>query len=120
LYPLIRPEVNGHFEKRREIEMTRMQVALSGALAAGFLALTTPAFAQIVQGADGHYYKLVPLRHARRLAEARAEAPAPVQAQAQAPNAWGCHLAHFLDNEYMPEYTTVCGLNDADAAMLAQ
>jgi hypothetical protein len=25
-----------------------------------------------------------------------------------------------LDNEYMPEYTTVCGLNDADAAMLAQ
>ena len=102
--------------------MTRTQVALTGALAAGLLALTTPALAQIIQGADGHYYKLVPLRHARRLAEARAEAPAPVQAQAQAqaPNAWGCHLTHFLDNEYMPEYTTVCGLNDADAAMLAQ
>jgi hypothetical protein len=99
------------------MEMTRMQVALTGALAAGLLALTTPAFAQIVKGADGHYYKLVPLRHARR-SELRAEVPAPVQAQA--PNAWGCHLAHFLDNEYMPEYTTVCGLNDADAAMLAQ
>jgi hypothetical protein len=114
LYPFIRPEVSDHFEERREMEMTRMQVALT----AGLLALTTPAFAQIVQGADGHYYKLVPLRHARRLAEARAEAPAPVQAQA--PNAWGCHLAHFVDLEYMPEYTTVCGLNEADAAMLAK
>jgi hypothetical protein len=117
LYTFIRPEVSDHFEKRREIEMTRMRVALTSALAAGLLALTTPAFAQIVQGANGHYYKLVPLRHARRLAEARAEVPAPVQAQA--PNAWGCHLAHFVDLEYMPEYTTVCGLNDADAAMLA-
>ena len=66
--------------------MTRMQVALTGALAAGLLALTTPVFAQTVQGADGHYYKLVPLRHARRLAEARAEVPAPVQAQALPPS----------------------------------
>ena len=59
--------------------MTRMQVALTGALAAGLLALTTPALAQIVQGADGHYYKLVPLRHARRLAEAgrRGSGPGP-------------------------------------------
>jgi hypothetical protein len=58
--------------------MRKMQVALAAAL----FALATPAFAQVVKGADGHYYRLVPLRHARRLAEARAEVPAPVQAQA--------------------------------------
>ena len=57
--------------------MRKMQVALAAAL----FALATPAFAQVVKGADGHYYRLVPLRHARRLAEARAEVPAPVQAE---------------------------------------
>jgi len=49
--------------------MRKTQVALAAAL----FALATPAFAQVVQGADGHYYRLVPLRH-ERFATARAEA----------------------------------------------
>ena len=51
--------------------MRKTQVALAAAL----FALATPAFAQVVQGADGHYYRLVPLRH-ERFATARAEAGA--------------------------------------------
>jgi hypothetical protein len=53
--------------------MRKMQVALVAVL----FALATPAFAQVVQGADGHYYRLVPLRH-ERFATARAEAVQPV------------------------------------------
>jgi hypothetical protein len=53
--------------------MRKTQVALAAVL----FALATPAFAQVVKGADGHYYRLVPLRH-ERFATARAEVAQPV------------------------------------------
>jgi hypothetical protein len=81
--------------------MRKMQVALAAAL----FALATPAFAQVVQGADGHYYRLVPLRH-ERFATARAEAAQPV-----APTS-SCHIVPAQTNPYCPpdcQWTTACG-----------
>ena len=81
--------------------MRKMQVALAAVL----FALATPAFAQVVQGADGHYYKLVPLRH-ERFATARAEA-----VQSVAPTS-SCHIVPAQTNPYCPpdcQWTTACG-----------
>ena len=72
--------------------MRKTQVALAAAL----FALATPAFAQVVQGADGHYYSLVPLRH-ERFATARAEAGQ----QPVAPTS-SCHIVPAQTNPYCP------------------
>jgi hypothetical protein len=82
--------------------MRKTQVALAAAL----FALATPAFAQVVQGADGHYYRLVPLRH-ERFATARAEAGQ----QPVAPTS-SCHIVPAQTNPYCPpdcQWTTACG-----------
>ena len=81
--------------------MRQTQVALAAVL----FALATPALAQVVKSADGHYYKLVPLRH-ERFATARAEAVQPV-----AP-ASSCHIVPATLNPYCPpecQWTTACG-----------
>jgi hypothetical protein len=81
--------------------MRKTQVAL----ATVFFALATPAFAQVVKSQDGHYYRLVPLRH-ERFATARAEAVQPV-----APTST-CHLVQAQTNPYCPPdclWTTACG-----------
>jgi Tfp pilus assembly protein FimT len=81
--------------------MRKMQVALAAVL----FALATPAFAQVVKSADGHYYRLVPLRH-ERFATARAEAVQPV-----APTS-SCHIVPAQTNPYCPpdcQWTTACG-----------
>jgi hypothetical protein len=81
--------------------MRKTQVALAAVL----FALATPAFAQVVKGADGHYYRLVPLRH-ERFATARAEAVQPA-----APTS-SCHIVPAQTNPYCPpdcQWTTACG-----------
>jgi hypothetical protein len=82
--------------------MRKTQVALAAAL----FALATPAFAEVVKDANGHYYTLVPLRH-QRFAAARAEA---VQ-QPVAPTS-SCHIVPAQTNPYCPpdcQYVTACG-----------
>ena len=81
--------------------MRKMQVALAAVL----FALATPAFAQVVKGEDGHYYRLVPLRR-ERFAAARAEAAQPV-----APTS-SCHIVPAQTNPYCPpdcQWVTACG-----------
>ena len=83
--------------------MRKTQVALDAVL----FALATPAFTQVVRSADGHYYRLVPLRH-ERFATARAEA---VQPQPVAPTS-SCHVVQATLNPYCPpdcQWTTACG-----------
>ena len=85
--------------------MRKTQVALAAVL----FALATPAFAQVVKSADGHYYRLVPLRH-ERFATARAEAVQPV-APTSAPTS-SCHIVPATLNPYCPpdcQWTTACG-----------
>ena len=83
--------------------MTPVRLALTAA--AGLTAIVAPASAaQIIMGPDGHYYRLVPVR-----GPAPGEAAIPLQATASVAPVSNCRLINFEDNEYQPEYTTVCG-----------
>ena len=85
--------------------MTPARLALIATAAAGLMAIAAPAFAsQIVMGPDGHYYRLVPVR-----GPAPGQAAIPSQATANVAAVSHCRLINFEDNEYQPEYTTVCG-----------
>jgi hypothetical protein len=77
--------------------MTYLRTAFLATTAVGLMALATPAFAEIITTPDGHYYKLVPLK-----------APPPGAAVAPA-SASICRLTNFVNLEYQPQYTTVCG-----------
>jgi hypothetical protein len=89
--------------------MTPVRLALIVTAAAGLTAIAAPAFAEIVATPDGQYYRLVPVR-----APGPGPAPemvtiAPSQATANVAPVSNCRLVNFEDNEYQPEYTTVCG-----------
>jgi hypothetical protein len=85
--------------------MTPARLALIATAAAGLTAIVAPASAsQIILGPDGHYYRLVPVR-----GPAPGEAAIPQQATAIVAHVSNCRLINFEDNEYKPEYTTVCG-----------
>ena len=85
--------------------MTLARLALIATAAAGLTAIVAPASAaQIIMGPDGHYYRLVPVR-----GPAPGEAAIPLQATASVAPVSNCRLINFEDNEYQPEYTTVCG-----------
>jgi hypothetical protein len=84
--------------------MTSVRLALVATAAAGLTDIASPASAsQIIMGPDGHYYRLVPVRR-----PAPGEAPIPRQATASVAPVSNCRLINFEDNEYQPEYTTVC------------
>ena len=89
--------------------MRPVRLALIATAAAGLMTIAAPAFAEIVATPDGQYYRLVPVR-----APVPGTAPemvtiAPSQATANVAPVLNCRLINFEDNEYQPEYTTVCG-----------
>jgi hypothetical protein len=89
--------------------MTPVRLALIATAVAGLMAIAAPAFAEIVATPDGQYYRLVPVR-----APALGTAPemvtiAPSQPTANVAPVSNCRLINFEDNEFQPEYTTVCG-----------
>ena len=85
--------------------MTPVRLALIVTAAAGLTAIVAPASAaQIIMGPDGHYYRLVPVR-----GPAPGEAAIPPQATASVAPVSNCRLDNFVNGEYQPEYTTVCG-----------
>jgi hypothetical protein len=91
--------------------MTHIRVALLATAAIGLMALATPASAQVVSTADGHYYKLVPLKgplpgETPRTVMLMPEGAAASAAQIPASN---CRLTNFENGEYQPQYVTVCG-----------
>jgi hypothetical protein len=89
--------------------MTHVRLAFVATAAAALIALAAPASAEIVSTPDGQYYRLVPVRAPGpgTAPEMVAIAPGPVAANV-APVS-NCRLINLEDNEYEPEYTTVCG-----------
>ena len=91
--------------------MTYLRTAFLATTAVGLMALATPAFAEIITTPDGHYYKLVPLKAPPSGAASSVIMAIPEGAMASvapAP-ASNCRLTSFVNLEYQPEYTTVCG-----------
>ena len=91
--------------------MACLRATFLATTAVGLMALATPAFAEIIATPDGHYYKLVPLK-----APPPGPAPSVVMAIPEgatanvAPaSASTCRLTNFVNLEYQPQYTTVCG-----------
>jgi hypothetical protein len=89
--------------------MTHVRLGFMATATAALIAVAVPASAEIVATPDGHYYKLVPVR-----APMPGTAPEMVTVAAGQPTASvapvpNCRLINFEDNEYQPEYTTVCG-----------
>ena len=91
--------------------MARLRATVLATMAVGLMALATPAFAEIITTPDGHYYKLVPLKApppgaASSVVMAIPEGATASVAPAPASN---CRLTNFVNLEYQPQYTAVCG-----------
>jgi hypothetical protein len=84
--------------------MTHIRFALIATAAVGLMGIAAPAFAETVMMPDGHYYRLVPVR-----GPAPGEAAIPPQATASVAPVSNCRLDNFVNGEYQPEYSTVCG-----------
>ena len=91
--------------------MTNLRTAFLATTAVGLMALATPAFAEVIMTPDGHYYKLVPLKGPPQGAASSATMAIPEGATASVASApaSNCRLTSFVNLEYQPEYTTVCG-----------
>jgi hypothetical protein len=91
--------------------MTNLRTAFLATTAVGLIALATPAFAEVIMTPDGHYYKLVPLKAPPLGAVSRVLTAIPEGATASVAPAPAstCRLTNFVNLEYQPEYTTVCG-----------
>ena len=91
--------------------MTNLRTAFLATTAVGLMTLATPAFAEVIMTPDGHYYKLVPLKAPPPGAASSAVMAIPEGATASvapAP-ASNCRLTNFVNLEYQPQYTAVCG-----------
>ena len=91
--------------------MAYLRTAFLATTAVGLMALATPAFAEVIMTPDGHYYRLVPLKApppgaASSVIMAIPEGATASVAPAPASN---CRLTNFVNLEYQPQYTTVCG-----------
>jgi hypothetical protein len=91
--------------------MMYLRTAFLATTAVGLMALATPAFAEVITTPDGHYYKLVPRKAPPPGAASRVLLAIPEDATASvAPtSASPCRLTNFVNLEYQPQYTTVCG-----------
>ena len=90
--------------------MTYLRTAFL-ATAVGLMTLAAPAFAEVIMTPDGHYYKLVPLKAPPPGAVSSVTMAIPEGATASvAPaSASTCRLTNFVNLEYQPQYTAVCG-----------
>jgi hypothetical protein len=91
--------------------MTNLRTAFLATAAMGLMALATPAFAEVIMTPDGHYYRLVPLKApppgaASSVIMAIPEGATASVAPAPASN---CRLTNFVNLEYQPQYTAICG-----------
>ena len=88
--------------------MTHIRFALIATAAVGLMGIAAPAFAETVMMPDGHYYRLVPVK-----GPSPGTAPEMMgvseQATASVAPVSNCRLINFVNQEYQPEYTTVCG-----------
>lgn len=84
-------------------------LAVAAITSVGLMAIAAPAYAETVATPDGHYYRLVPVRGPAPGTTPEMVAIIPGQATASVVPVSNCRLINFEDNEYEPEYTTVCG-----------
>ena len=89
--------------------MTYVRLALIATAAVGLMAVAAPASAETVATPDGHYYRLVPVKGPSPGTAPEMVTIMPGQATANVAPVSNCRLINFEDNEYEPEYTTVCG-----------
>jgi hypothetical protein len=89
--------------------MTYVRLALIATAAVGLMAVAAPASAETVATPDGHYYRLVPVKGPAPGTAPEMVTIMPGQATANVAPVSNCRLINFEDNEYEPEYTTVCG-----------
>jgi hypothetical protein len=89
--------------------MRYVRLGLLATASIGLIAILAPASAQVVTTPDGHYYRLVPAkRPASRVAPEMVNV-IPEQATASVAPVSNCRLDGFVNGEYQPEYTTMCG-----------
>jgi hypothetical protein len=89
--------------------MRHVHFAVLAAAAAGLIGLAVPASAEIVSTPDGQYYRLVPVRAPGPGTAPEMVTITPGRAIANVAPVSNCRLTNFEDNEFQPEYTTVCG-----------
>ena len=89
--------------------MTYVRLALIATAAVGLMAVAAPASAETVATPDGHYYRLVPVKGPSPGTAPEMVTIIPGQTTANVAPVSNCRLINFEDNEYEPEYTTVCG-----------
>lgn len=89
--------------------MRYVRLGLLATACIGLIAVLAPASAQVVSTPDGHYYRLVPAKRPVSGTAPEMVNVIPEQATASVAPASNCRLTSFLNGEYQPEYTTVCG-----------
>jgi hypothetical protein len=90
-------------------DMRYVRLSVLATASMGLIAILAPASAQVVATPDGHYYRMVPVkRPASRTAPVIVNV-IPEQATASVAPVSSCRLDSFVNGEYQPEYTTVCG-----------
>jgi hypothetical protein len=91
--------------------MAYLRTAFLATTAVGLMALATPAFAEVIMTPDGHYYRLVSLKAPPPGAASSVVMASPegVTASVAPAPASNCRLTNFVNLEYQPQYTTVCG-----------
>jgi hypothetical protein len=89
--------------------MRHVRFAFLATAAAGLMAAAVPAFAEIISTPDGHYYRLVPVNGPSSGTAPEMVSVIPGGAVANVAPVSNCRLINFEDNEFQPEYTTVCG-----------
>ena len=90
--------------------MTNLRTAFL-ATAVGVMTLAAPAFAEVIMTPDGHYYKLVPLKAPPpgAVSSVTMDIPEGATASVAPAPASNCRLTNFVNLEYQPQYTAVCG-----------
>jgi hypothetical protein len=89
--------------------MKYVRLGLLATASIGLIAVLAPASAQVVTTPDGHYYRLVPAKRPVSGMAPEVVNVIPEQATASVAPVSNCRLDSFVNGEYQPEYTTVCG-----------
>jgi hypothetical protein len=85
------------------------QLSLLATASIGLMAIAAPSSAQVVATPDGHYYRLTPVNRPSSGTAPEMVTVIPEQATASVAPVSSCRLVSFVNGEYQPEYTTVCG-----------
>jgi hypothetical protein len=89
--------------------MRYVRLGLLATASIGLIAVLAPASAQVVTTPDGHYFRLVPVKRPTSHLVPEMVNVIPEQATASVAPVSNCRLDSFVNGEYQPEYTTVCG-----------